>query len=593
MTLADLSPLANHIWQSTVFTIAAWLLTFALRRNRASVRYWIWFAASLKFLIPFSLLVSIGNKFAWHSSATVTQPRFANAINQISQPFAAFTEAPIAMPPPHASIALPIVLVATWICGGIVVLIFWLRSLHQIRAIKRAATPLPLNLSIPVMSSSARTEPGVFGIFNPVLILPEGIANRLTPAQMNAVIAHELCHVRRKDNLTAAVHMLVETIFWFHPFVWWIQTQLVAERERSCDETVVATANDPQVYAEAILNVCKLYIESPLRCVSGVTGANLKKRIRAIVSHRVAGDLDLSRKFMLTVAVAAAFAIPFFVGMVSASSIRAQSQVQNPVEVAPLHKFEVVSIKPDKTSGPGHVAMAAPPDGLTMTNFSLAMLIKMAYGVRDDQISGGPNWFSSETYDIEAKPDSSVVEELQKLNRVQRTAEQMQMLRALLADRFQLTIHRENKELPVYVLVAAKNGPKIQEAKPGDTYPNGIVGADGRQGPGAGGFQSQPGNLIAQAVPISYLVKALSGQLDRTVLDKTGLTGNYDFTLKWTPERQPAAYSQQAADSGAAYEPPVTSIFAAIQAQLGLKLESQKGPVEVIVIDHVEHPSGN
>jgi bla regulator protein BlaR1 len=593
MTLSDLSPLANHLWQSTIFAIAAWLLTLALRKNRASVRYWIWFAASVKFLIPFSLLVGIGNKFAWHSSPAITQPQFANAISQISQPFAIFTETSTAIPPTHASSVLPTLLLAAWLCGAMVVLIFWLRSVQQIRAIRRAAAPLPLNLPILVMSSPARMEPGVFGIFKPVLILPEGIANRLSPAQINAVIAHELCHVQRKDNLTAAIHMLVETIFWFHPFVWRIQTQLVAERERSCDETVVATANDPQVYAEAILNVCKLYIESPLRCVSGVTGANLKKRIRAIVSQRVAGDLNLSRKFMLTVAAAAAFAIPLFVGMVGASSIRAQSQVQNPVEVAPLHKFEVASIKPDKTNDPGHVAIAARPDGLTMTNFSLVMLIKMAYGVRDDQISGGPNWFSSETYDIEAKPDSSVAEELQKLNPVQRTAEQMQMLRALLADRFQLTIHRENKELPVYVLVAAKNGPKIREAKPGDTYPNGIMGAEGRQGPGAGGFQSQPGSLIAQAVPISYLVKALSGQLDRTVLDKTGLTGNYDFTLKWTPERQPAAYSQQAADSGAAYEPPVTSIFAAIEAQLGLKLESQKGPVEVIVIDHVERPSGN
>jgi bla regulator protein blaR1 len=213
MTLADLSPLADHLWQSTIFAIAAWLLTVALRKNRASVRYWIWFSASVKFLIPFSLLVTIGNKSAWHSSPLITQPRFAEAINQIGQPFAIFTEAPIAMPPSHASNALPIILLAIWICGGIVVLIFWLRSVQQIRAIKRTASPLRLNLPIPVMSSPARMEPGVFGIFNPVLILPDGITDRLTPAQLNSVITHELCHVRRKDNLTAAIHMLVETVF--------------------------------------------------------------------------------------------------------------------------------------------------------------------------------------------------------------------------------------------------------------------------------------------------------------------------------------------------------------------------------------------
>src|SRR5580692_7953470 len=141
MTLADLSPLANHIWQSTVFAVAGWLLTLALRKNRASVRYWIWFSASLKFLIPFSLLVSIGNKFAWHSSPIITQPQFANVINEISQPFATFAEAPLAAPAHHASSALTIIVLATWLSGAAVVLIFWLRSLHQIRTIKRIASP--------------------------------------------------------------------------------------------------------------------------------------------------------------------------------------------------------------------------------------------------------------------------------------------------------------------------------------------------------------------------------------------------------------------------------------------------------------------
>src|ERR1700678_1464099 len=187
MTFTDLSPLANHIWQSTVFAVAGWLITLALRKNRASVRYWIWFSASLKFLIPFSFFVTIGNKFAWHSLPIVTQPQFTNVIDQLSQPFATFTGAAPATPQLHESSALTIILLVTWLCGASIVLIFWLRSLHQIRAIKRTASPLPLNLSIPVMSSPARMEPGVLGIFNPVLILPEGIASRLTPAQMNAV----------------------------------------------------------------------------------------------------------------------------------------------------------------------------------------------------------------------------------------------------------------------------------------------------------------------------------------------------------------------------------------------------------------------
>ena len=113
------------------------------------------------------------------------------------------------------------------------------------------------------------------------------------------MLAHELCHVRRRDNLTAAIHMIVEAIFWFHPLVWWIGARLVEERERACDEEVLSLGNEPQVYAEGILNVCKLYLESPLRCVSGVTGSDLKKRIQAILTGRVAGELNFAKRVAL------------------------------------------------------------------------------------------------------------------------------------------------------------------------------------------------------------------------------------------------------------------------------------------------------
>jgi bla regulator protein BlaR1 len=137
-------------------------------------------------------------------------------------------------------------------------------------------------------------EPGVVGIFRPVLLLPEGILDRLTPAQLEAIVAHELCHVRRRDNLTAAIHMVVETIFWFHPLVWWIRARLIDERERACDEEVLRLGNQAEVYAESILEACKLYLESPLACVSGVTGSDLKKRIESIMANRHAVRLSRS-----------------------------------------------------------------------------------------------------------------------------------------------------------------------------------------------------------------------------------------------------------------------------------------------------------
>jgi bla regulator protein BlaR1 len=109
------------------------------------------------------------------------------------------------------------------------------------------------------MSASMHMEPGVFGIRKPVLLLPDGLTDHLMPAQLEAVLAHELCHVRRRDNLAAAIHMVAEALFWYHPLVWWIGSRMMEERERACDEEVLREARGPEVYAEGLLNVSKLY----------------------------------------------------------------------------------------------------------------------------------------------------------------------------------------------------------------------------------------------------------------------------------------------------------------------------------------------
>ena len=348
------------------------------------------------------MLVAVGSKFAWQSSAAITRPEFTSAINQISQPFTTFTEASTAIPPPHAATALPIILLATWLCGGAVVLLFWLRSLWQLRVIKRTASPLPLNLPIPVLSSPARMEPGVFGILNPVLILPAGISDRLTPAQLNAVIAHELFHVQRKDNLTSAIHMVVETVYWFHPFVWWIQTRLVAERERSCDEAVVGVAGDAQVYAEAILNVCRLYIESPLRCVSGVTGSNLKKRIRTIVTGRVGDNLTVERKAAMAILAIAAIAMPVVFGLAHSTPSRVQSQKPDAGAFPPEYRYGG-SCRSNQALQNSRMGMRDTPDGFVAGNVTLMMLLRFAYhpanhdqmSYRPDQMPAAPDWSRS------------------------------------------------------------------------------------------------------------------------------------------------------------------------------------------------------
>ena len=602
-TLAALSPLANHLWQSTLCVCAIGLLTVFLRNNRAAVRYALWLAASLKFLLPFSVLVALGSHFAWiwiKTSATSlpsTQPQWSFVFENISQPFSV-PMATAQVSAPHPAISLTQILLALWLGGFAISLaraFSWWRRMH---AMRKRATRLPLALPIPVMSSPTLLEPGVFGIWRPVLFLPAGITDRLSPAQLQTVLAHEMCHVCRRDNLTAAIHMLIESLFWFYPVLWLIRTRLIEERERACDEAVLNSGADAESYAESILRVCKLYVESPLVCVSGISGADLKKRVLRIMTQRLAEKLSSGRKILLAVVGMLAVAAPLFYGVMNASQLSAQTAPQPSVE--PLPSFEVASIKLDR-SGNAFMLMQCPAtsDECKFVGATTKHLIATAYDTRDFQISGGPSWINSEKWDIAAKVPPSLVDERKKLGSGEAEEQNRLMLQSLLADRFGLKVTRETKELPVYALVVAKNGPKIHPAKSGDTYPNGAKDAMGHLGAGMmftrptdkGQFES-----IGQGVPLTHLLKMLSNWVGRPIVDRTGLTGDYDFTLTWTPEEMPPVPGANGPRPSPAPPPPDLSgpsIFTALQEQLGLKLESQKGPVEVLVIDHIERPSEN
>lgn len=307
----NLSPVLDHLWQSTLFAAVAGLLTLALRRNRARVRHAVWLAASAKFLVPLSLLIALGSHIQWHKPAP---PNFTVVVDAVTAPFTA-PMAAIPIPPAKPANPLPFVVLGIWACGIAGISWSWWVRWRRIAAAVRAGSPVDLALPIPARTSPTLVEPGIFGIFRPVLLLPAGIFERLTPPQVEAVIAHELYHVRHRDNLVAAFQMFVETVFWFHPLAWWIGKRMVEERERACDEGVLIAGSEPRVYAEAVLNVCKLYVESPLVCVSGITGANLKKRIEAIMTKRIANNLPFAKKLGLAVAATATLALPIAIGM--------------------------------------------------------------------------------------------------------------------------------------------------------------------------------------------------------------------------------------------------------------------------------------
>ena len=670
------APLANHLWQSTLFAGTAWLLTLTLRKNRAETRYGLWLIASVKFLVPFSLLVGLGSHLGWSKAPANTPARLFVAMEDMSQPFTLVNPSHSAAPAAPTSLELvarlvPPLLVGVWFCGGATVLFFWclrwrrihlalsrgqaVKSGREFEALRRREGGAGVTRQIDLIACSFALEPGILGIFRPVLLLPKGISDRLTDAQLDAILAHELCHVRRRDNLAATVHMLVEALFWFHPLAWWIGARLVDERERACDEEVLRMGSDPHVYAEGILKVCEFYLESPLSCVAGVTGSNLKKRIEAIMSHHIALNLSLVKKLFLSAMAALAVASPVVFGLLNATRGRAQSQPQNTDSIAP---FEAVTIKPSKTGEPmaGFRIKADKPgigvarsfkperfasrtqpqakntdtvapiyevvsikphkygdelfkmmyeqDGFSAIMVTLPMLIGTAYGVEGSKIIGAPNWLDSEKYDVEARMENFVANRLREMSEDQLNVERRRMLQALLADRFKLTLYRQTTQLGVYVLAVAKNGPTLQEAKPGNAYLNGLK--DNGEPLGAGVFKlgryvGGRGELIGQGLPMMKLVRLLSEDiLNRSVIDNTGLTGNYDFTLQWTigdesqgPMFKDTGDHPQVTGSIPLPEFSGPSFFNAIQEQLGLKLEPQNSPGEVLVIDHVEKPSEN
>ena len=564
----------NHLWQSTWFAAIVWLATLALRRNGARLRYSLWTAASLKFLVPFSWLVSLGAQFEWRAAPAIARPAAAFVMEEVFAP-SMLIAAPEAVT--QQTPILPWLLASVWVLGSTAVLFWWWRQWLPLRAALRGATPIALagdGRGLPVMASPSAFEPGVIGIWRPVLLLPTGLVERLTPAQMNALVAHERCHVRCHDNLAAAIHMLVEAIFWFHPLVWWIAVRQVDERERACDEAVLRAGSQPSDYAEGILTVCRWSLGSPVMCVSGITGSDLRTRIEMIMANHVGRRLNAMGRMLLVAAAAILLAGPVGLGLLDAAA-----QSSN----TPRPQFDVVSIKrTPEITGPGIDFAAMPGGRLHVRNNPVMNLIGNVYDFPQYRITGGPEWLKTDRYDIEAKTEGAPSK-----------AQMMLMVQTLLADRFKLRVHRETKEGQVYVLSVAKGGLKLPPTPDGgcvDRSPGTVLPATERRPNCGNNWLRQRGpNLAwtATRIDMKGVAGALAIVMRRRVLDKTGVAGFFDINVELPPLQPEVGVSDLSpVDTG-------VSVFTVLREQLGLTLESGKGPVDFLVIDSVERPSEN
>ena len=550
-----LRPLANHLWQSSLFAGMVGLLTVLLRRNRASLRYCLWLAASVKFLIPFSLLISLGNQLEWRAAPVIVRPQVSSLMGEIGHPFAWTGPAPLWAAVPQTPSYTEALLFGVWLCGLVFAAVSWLREWLRVRVAVRTASPLPGvrllgRTRIRLLASPALLEPCVFGIFRPVLLLPNGVSARLTPEQLEAIVLHELCHVRRRDNLVAAAHMVVETLFWFYPPAHWIGKRLMEERETACDEEVLRITGSPETYAEGILAVCKFGLRPSPVCAVGVTSSDLKKRIEGIMGYRSDLRLSSGRRFLLALAALTALAGPLVIGIVDAKSSRAQSQPA----VRPA--FEVASIK--RSTYPAGSWFRYLPGGRFTAMSWVQQLIQVAYGVEAYQISGGPGWLTSDRYDIEAKAGNADAN----------ATDMKIMLQALLADRFNLKLRRETKEFQVYALVVDKDGPRVRPLKDGE--------------PDTCRMDNSFACGVRTMASLAQRIKPFAG---RPVLDKTGLEGTYDIKLDFD------VYELLGTTPPPGYNKP--PLAAALREQLGLRLEPQKAPLPLLVIEDVQRPTGN
>jgi TonB family protein len=342
-----LTVLLNHLWQSTLFAMAIALLIPFVRNNGAHVRYWLWWGASVKFLVPFAWLSALGASLYESSAPIFELSEFTATVGRVIEPVAAPLPA-----------GLTLALLGAWALGVVAVLAYWLKRALAIRAAVSSADDCAdawaAHAGLAVKQADTVLEPGIVGIVRPVLLVPRSIAARLTLAQLRAVVAHEVSHWRRRDNLTAALHMVVEAAFWFHPLVWWIGARLIEERERACDEAVINAGHDPRTYADGVLNVCELYVATRLACAAGVSGADLKRRVTFIMRSGVMHKLNAIKRVLLSAAALGALLVPIAVGVLRGAPALAQDDR----DVIPL-----VRIAPDYPPGAsaqgleGHVVL--------------------------------------------------------------------------------------------------------------------------------------------------------------------------------------------------------------------------------------------
>ncbi|HUP40090.1 MAG TPA: M56 family metallopeptidase [Vicinamibacterales bacterium] len=597
--------LVHFVWQGACIAVLTALVLHMCRHRSASVRYLIACGAMVAMLLAVTITGAL---------IQPSDPGHRPEVRTVQKQLIRTSDVllPIAIDDgPTVSVRSAVVrveaflpwIVSTWLAGVLLLLArvaagWWrVRRLHHLalsamrsswqHAADRIAGRLELARVIRIVELSAVDVPLVVGCLRPIVVLPIAALSQLNAAQVEAILAHELAHVQRHDYVVNLMQTVAETLLFYHPAVWWLSARIRDEREHCCDDVAIAVCGDAAGYAAALTEL-EAWRSGELSLAAAATGGSLVTRIRRILRVEISED---SRTSAVTVGLVA-LALAGAVGM----NILAQSA---PAETP---TFEVASVRPN-TSGDNKMMSQTLPGGrYNGINIPPRLLIMNSYGLQEQQLVGAPPWISSERFDIVAKADGDLGPPVSRDG----PSKLQLMIRALLEDRFKLKVHREPRDVQIYALVLARPDGRLGSGLTVSTVNCEALAAARRNEPPRDmpkpgerpqcGARVGFGELMTGGQPMLELVSLLSATVGRSVVDRTGLTGRYDITLRWTPDRvlqraAGTAPSEPIRVNGVEIDPNGPSIFTALQEQLGLKLESERGTVEALVIDHIERPT--
>jgi len=570
---------ASMVIKATVTTtlglVAAWLA----RRSSAAVRHSLLAAAFGVLLVlpivslaapPLRIVVAARERIAPAPTGET------GVISPVPPARTSVGSAPVN--PRSAGLLLSTVLFAGWLAGVALFLLPVALGLRQIRSLRRSALPwrraqplidrvaidTGIRRRVEVLLSEALPGPKTCGILHPAIVLPQE-AETWDEEDLSRAIVHELEHVRRLDWASRSLARLVCAVYWFHPLVWIAWRRLTLEAERSCDDAVLrrpeATAYAATAYADQLVGLARRLSTAqhpPLLAMAN--RADLATRVSAVLDSRQ--RRGRAGRFPVALACTAAALLVLFI-----SPLRIVAAPQSALAPGAATKFDAVSVKLIDPNVQGeHSHEKSDPGHITITG-TMHWFILRTYGITEGQLGGEPNWFATRLYTIEAVTSAPATPD-----------QMMLMLRAALADRFQLKLRQEDRDMPVFALEVAAGGPKFKELKPGEVQRR----------------QAEPNDAdrrIFSDTSVKELINSLNGvfggilKLERPVVDRTQLTGRYDIQLRTEMEIQTDDFGRRTQR--------LPDLNRDMQSQLGLRLVPDRVKMPYFVVEQAAAPSPN